>query len=401
MVPYPVDEMVKTSRTPLFIRIARPTYGKLLLRSHRVNAVGLDALTALSPPYVLLSNHVHAMDPFIISSASPVHIRWVAGAYLFRLFGLRPLLERWVGAISKMQDKSDMHTLRQIRSALGAGDIVGIFPEGTRSWDGEPLEFTLAMAKMLKRFDVPVVILNLEGLYGHKPRWARKSRRGTSVVRWVETIDTESLREMDVPTLHERLLSAVQFSYRDWQAQERSPFISRYSAEGIEQILYLCPSCHAVGTILGSYATIHCTACSLQIRIDPYQELHIEAGECSVTDLNSWRLWQHSRLVEHFGSIDFPADTGIFLQMIEGYRLRTKLRFFSLHLTAEGILAIGSDTSELLLPFSEITSIVINARSTLELSCQGVRYRIRIQQNSSTVKYIEYTYAFREQGGSS
>jgi len=42
----------------------------------------MEQLAHIEPPFLVLANHAHAMDPFIISSASPVHIRWVAGSYL-------------------------------------------------------------------------------------------------------------------------------------------------------------------------------------------------------------------------------------------------------------------------------------------------------------------------------
>ena len=50
-----------------------------------------------------------------------------------------------------------------------------------------------------------------------------------------------------------------------------------------------------------------------------------------------------------------------------------------------------------------ITSMAINARNTLELSCNGVRYRIRIQQNGSVLVMHQYLQAREERikGGNS
>ncbi|WP_233067866.1 lysophospholipid acyltransferase family protein, partial [Sphaerochaeta sp. S2] len=99
-----------------------------------------------------MANHAHTFDPFFISSASPVHIRWVAGAYLFKMKGMRSMMEKWIGAIAKQQGRSDLFTIRAISESLKQGDNVGVFPEGKRTWDGEPAGFDEAIAKLVKIF---------------------------------------------------------------------------------------------------------------------------------------------------------------------------------------------------------------------------------------------------------
>jgi len=74
--------MVAVSRKPRFIRLAQPTYGRWLIWRNAINTGEMEQLAHIEPPFLVLANHAHAMDPFIISSASPVHIRWVAGSYL-------------------------------------------------------------------------------------------------------------------------------------------------------------------------------------------------------------------------------------------------------------------------------------------------------------------------------
>lgn len=171
------------SKIPLFIRLARPTYGAYLLRRNRIETVGMENLANLGGPCLVFGNHGHAMDSFFISSASPVHIRWVAGAYLFKLRLVKTMLAKWIGGISKQQGRSDFHTIRAISNALKNGDIVGLFPEGTRTWDGEPVGFDESTAKLVRMFKVPVVFVNIEGNYMLKPRWTDKARRGTVTIR--------------------------------------------------------------------------------------------------------------------------------------------------------------------------------------------------------------------------
>ena len=126
-------------------------------------------------PFLLLANHTHVLDPFYISSSLPVHIRWVAGAYLFKNQFLKTLLGSWIGGIAKQQGRSDLQTIRDISAALKRGESVGLFPEGTRTWDGRTPRSTKPTAN-LRDVQGPVVLLISRGLTSLKPRWLSKGQ---------------------------------------------------------------------------------------------------------------------------------------------------------------------------------------------------------------------------------
>lgn len=382
--------MATVSKKPWFIRLAQPTYGRWLLWHHKIETIGIEAVAALSPPFLVLSNHAHAMDSFIISAASPHHIRWVAGSYLFRLFGLRPLLQRWVGAISKTQDQSDIHTIRAIGQALKGGDVVGLFPEGTRTWDGEPVGFEPAIAKLIAIFKVPVVLFNLEGFYALKPRWARYRRRGTPRLRLVKIISVDEIKGLDTASLYALLTESLGYSYRAQQVREPLAFTGRRNAEGLQALLYLCPQCKRASTIKTHNQTIECSACSLSLTLDEHERLRAAAAPFDGVD--QWHRWQRDLIGSDEGKdLVFPTDNGVLFQRIEGDGLVTLSRRFGLTLNAEGLLITPHKGGEVFLPFSAITSTVINAKSTLEITCSAVRYRIRIEKGGSIIKYLEYS----------
>jgi len=164
------------SKTPLFVKIARPTYGTLLKSKHRIQTVGLENLPS-DGPYLVLGNHTHLMDAFFVSASLPVHIHWVIGAHLFKNQILKILLQKLVGGISKQQGRSDFQTIRDISEVFKRGEVVGMLPEGTRTWDGEPLGFDETTAKLVRMFKVPVVFVLLESGYAQKPRWAGQRPR--------------------------------------------------------------------------------------------------------------------------------------------------------------------------------------------------------------------------------
>lgn len=383
------------SRTPLFIKIARPTYGRYLLWSNNIRSEGMEILTNMEEPFLILGNHSQVYDPFFVSAAAKVHIRWVAGAYLFKLYGLKTLLGGWVGGISKQQGRSDLHTIRTISEALKQGDNVGLFPEGTRTWDGESVGFDEATAKLIKILKVPLVIVNLEGIYATKPRWADKKRRGSPVIRVLPPISKEAIASMTREELYSFLVENLSFSYRKWQERTRTPFRGKAQAEGLQRVLYLCPDCKSFSTLKTKRDLITCTKCSMTARLDAYDQITTLEGENPFKDIPQWHDWETEQLLPHMqetsaGDSLFPPDKGVLFQRGENNKLMTLSKDFSLTITSDGLQVTSTNPVIFsLFSFSHIQSMIINAKNTIELYYNEKLYRIRIEKQGSSLKYVE------------
>jgi 1-acyl-sn-glycerol-3-phosphate acyltransferase len=404
------------SKTPLFIKLARPTYGAYLLRRNRIETIGMENLSNLEGPCLVFGNHGHAMDSFFVSAAAPVHIRWVAGAYLFKLRGVKTMLASWIGGISKQQGRSDLHTIRAISNALKKGDKVGLFPEGTRTWDGEPVGFDESTAKLARMFKVPVVIVNIEGNYFLKPRWTTKPRKGTVTIRVFPPLMPETIAKMSLGQLHAVLSRDLGFSHSKWQEAQHRPFRNNALAQGLEQVLYICPSCNERSTLRSHKDLITCSHCGMTARLDPFEQFSPVKGTLPFPDIPKWHRWETDQLARLLstapkGTPLFPPDRGVLIQIGLGSKLVTLTRHFNLTLTPEGLTVHRQDRGgerflgnkkTLCFPFDHIQSIIVNAKSTIEMYRDGELYRIRIDRRSSILKYIEsYEITTKKQHSSS
>jgi 1-acyl-sn-glycerol-3-phosphate acyltransferase len=332
-----------------------------------------------------------------------VHIRWVAGAYLFKLRGLKTMLSKWIGSISKQQGRSDFQTIRDISEALKKGDVVGLFPEGTRTWDGEPVGFDEATAKLVRIFKVPVVIMNLEGGYFLKPRWAEKSRKGIVTLRVLPPLMPEQIKTMKLAEIKEHLDSQINFSHREWQKRTHRPYRNRNNAVGLEKVLYICPDCGARSSLRTEKNLIRCDHCNMTVKLDEYDHFSSIEGNNTFQDLPQWHAWETKVLetllqTEKNTELLFPPDRGVLLQIGLGNKLITLSKDFETNLSKEGIAIYKKDTKgkgiqgneeTLLFPFETIQSMIVNAKSTLELYRGEELYRIRIERNASILKYVE------------
>ena len=149
----------------------------------RVRIVGAEGLPR-SGPLVLVANHVSNADGMILAAwlqpALGRPIRFLAKEQLFGT-PLRPLLEAF-GTILVRAGGSDVDAYRQARAALGRGEVVGIFPEGSRSPDGVLRDAHEGVALLAARANVPVIPVGLDGTDTLLPRAAVIPRIGTRIV---------------------------------------------------------------------------------------------------------------------------------------------------------------------------------------------------------------------------
>ncbi len=81
---------------------------------------------------IFLPNHSHALDPFLSASNVPRKVHWVSKMENYKYPLFRPILQ-CSGSIPLRRGQSDQNAIRLIKKVLNRGDIVGMFPEGTRT----------------------------------------------------------------------------------------------------------------------------------------------------------------------------------------------------------------------------------------------------------------------------
>jgi len=119
----------------------------------------------LTGPLILITNHVHLLDPFFLVFSFPRWINFMAKEELFRSPFLRPWL-RWAGSLSirrggKIREKQKM--LKSARNALEKGFILGMFPEGGRSRDGKLRKGKPGSAVIASKTNVPLLPVGIVG----------------------------------------------------------------------------------------------------------------------------------------------------------------------------------------------------------------------------------------------
>jgi 1-acyl-sn-glycerol-3-phosphate acyltransferase len=159
----------------------------LLIHSvYRLEKSGLEGIPEEGPA-VLACNHVSFVDALIIAAACRRPVRFVMDHNIFRV----PVLSfvfRTGRAIPIASSREHPELLEkaydEIARGLEAGDLIGIFPEGRITDNGELYPFRGGIKRIIERTPVPVVPLALRGLWGSffsrkgGPAMTRPFRRG-------------------------------------------------------------------------------------------------------------------------------------------------------------------------------------------------------------------------------
>lgn len=133
-----------------------------VLDNHHVPAEG---------PGLIVCNHQSFLDIPIIANATPGrrHVCFVARASLAKS-RFMALLMRECGAVLIKRGAAERAALGEMIAHLKAGDLVCVFPEGTRSADGRLGEFLPGAVFAAKRARVPLIPAGIRGAHLALPR---------------------------------------------------------------------------------------------------------------------------------------------------------------------------------------------------------------------------------------
>lgn len=119
-------------------------------------------------PLLLVANHVSYIDPFVIGACVGREMHYMARHEIFVPW-LMPFL-RALHAVPVRRGEADLGALRRALRLLAEGNALLLFPEGTRTPDGEIHEAKGGVGFLACRSGVPVVPICTSGLEHILPR---------------------------------------------------------------------------------------------------------------------------------------------------------------------------------------------------------------------------------------
>jgi 1-acyl-sn-glycerol-3-phosphate acyltransferase len=111
-----------------------------------------------SGPFIVAANHISMLDPLLVSHAVDYPVAYMAKKELFNTW-LKAEFYRLQGCFALDRDHPDGMTLKTAFNVLKspAKWALGLFPEGTRSTNGEVLPLKKGIGAMAKKTGTPIL----------------------------------------------------------------------------------------------------------------------------------------------------------------------------------------------------------------------------------------------------
>ena len=224
----------------------------------------------IAGPAIVLCNHGSFVDFLyagsLLRKCSPHFV--IARLYFYHKWLGRLL--GWLGGFPKSMFAVDMESTKNCLRVLHDGGVLAMMPEARLSTVGKFEDIQEGTYSFIKKAEVSVYTIHLRGDYFAKPKWGKGLRRGALVEAELERLFTpEEVRTLSVEEIKTRVEGRLRYDEFQWlQTRPEVQYRSRCLAEGLENILALCPVCGGSHTITTKGRDIFCERCGKLTSLD-------------------------------------------------------------------------------------------------------------------------------------
>ena len=291
-------------------------------------------------PAIILCNHGSFID-FIFGAAMlrKYKPKFIMARLYFYDKRLRWLVKT-IGGFPKSMFAMDIESTKNCRRVLKNGDILTMMPEARLSTTGRFEDIQENTYSFLKKCGVTVYTVKFGGDYFADPKWGKGFRRGAVVEAELDILYTaEEIAALSVEDIKKGVEERLYYNEFEWiKERPQLRYRSRRMAEGLENILMVCPACGKKYTLSTKKDKIFCEECGYLTSLD---DRYLFTGDFRFGDLTQWYDWQKELLRK-----DILED--------ENYALSSEVEL-RLPSTGKGLTRFGG-------------------RGTCHLSREGLRY---------------------------
>ena len=187
--------MGRMSGAPALYRVLRATLPSVVMPYFKVSIEGLEHVPERGAA-IVSGNHLSFIDSFVLALSLPRPLYYLGKSDYWESARTRWLVEG-AGVVPVYRDGGDrgQGSLRAGVELLRRGDLLGIYPEGTRSPDGRLYRGKTGPVRMALEAGVPIVPFGIIGSDVAMPQDRRVVRRAPITLRFGAPIDLSRYRD--------------------------------------------------------------------------------------------------------------------------------------------------------------------------------------------------------------
>ncbi len=289
---------------------------KFTFETERFELIGKDE------PCLILMNHSCFIDmemAYRILYPRPFNIVCTNDGFI-GFFGLMEWLMRLIGCIPTQKFVSDLRLVKDMDYCFKTlKSSVLMYPEASYSFDGTATGLPRKMGILLKKYDVPVIMIETFGAFSRNPLYNElQVRRHVPVKAVAKVLYTrEEIHEKSVQELSDGVDAAFGFDHFKWQKEQNLHIDQKFRADGLHRILYKCVHCGAEGRMEGRGSTITCGHCGKTWELTTLGELKATEGETEISHIPDYYRWEREQVRQEIleGTYRLSCDVDIAIQV--------------------------------------------------------------------------------------
>lgn len=213
--------------------------------------------------------------------------------------GLMEWLMRAIGCIPTQKFVTDLQLIQDMEYCLKElKSSVLMYPEAGYSFDGTATTLPRKMGVLVKKLNVPVIMIETKGIFARNPLYnelkIRKDQKISAEARVLFT--AEQVRTMSTQELTEGIEQAFGFDHFAWQKENGVRITQDFRADGLHRILYQCPHCMAEGKMVGKGTTLTCGHCGKVWELTPLGEMQARNAQTEIAHIPHWFRWEREQV---------------------------------------------------------------------------------------------------------
>lgn len=338
-------------------------------------------------PYLILLNHQTPFDQFLLGTAFRGPIYYMATEDIFSMGFVSSLIRFLIAPIPIKKQATDLHAVKNCIRIAKEGGTICIAPEGNRTYSGRTVYINPAIAPLIKKLKLPVLLFRIENGYGVEPRWSTVVRKGKMRAYVSEVIEPEEFENLTNEEIFKRVKDGL---FVD-EACVSGTFYHKKCAEFLERAIYVCPYCglsefHSSGDI------VTCKKCGKQVRYLPTKELEGVGFDFPFRFVANWYDYQNEFVnkLDVFEYIDKPLyrDTARLSEVILYKHKETLRKDASFALYGDRVVVDEGTDQELVFPFDQVSVMTVLDRNKLNIYHDKKVYQIKGGSRFNALKYM-------------
>ena len=234
--------------------------------------------------------------------------------------GLMEWVMRSIGCIPTQKYVSDLRLVPDMEYCFKTlKTSVLMYPEAGYSFDGTATMLPRKFGILLKKFGVPVVMVETFGAFARNPLYNELQIRKDQKVsaRAYVLFTKEQVKSMTVQELSDGVDAAFGFDHFKWQKENGIEITEPFRADGLHRILYKCTDCGAEARMVGKGTKITCGHCGKTWELGTDGQVAAEDGDTRIAHIPDWYRWEREQVAQDIldGSYKLDIDVDIAMQV--------------------------------------------------------------------------------------